>query len=168
MCVNLIESGKCWKCKAKKLELIKTYKDGGGYLRNLYKCKKCGTRLTRIICKPTIKVRMECPSCKQKTLRKAGYYYTRRKPRRHTRFICKNCGKSTSVRQGFARSWDAKVNKRVKILINEKTLFSSKYDNRKIPYYSSRAIKEIIRRRYRINISKSAIAVLIKKFRVFT
>ena len=157
---------KCWKCKRKKLEFVKDYEDKNKWIRILYLCKNCGAESNRIKKRMNKYKRTRCPKCWNKTLSRKGKYFTQRKPHWHNRFFCSSCKRSCTFNKRIVVSrWDLKVNIAVMRLVNLKTLNQSKYDNRKIPYLSSRKICDIIKKKYKINISKTAVAKLIKKYR---
>lgn len=102
----------------------------------------------------------------QKSLRTAGYYYLKSKPRQKRRFFCEICNRTLSFRYQGIKGWDARIFKEVKKLINKKRLTYNKYDPRKSLYLSGREIESIIQKRFKRNTPHNTISYLIKKYRI--
>ena len=114
-----------------------------------------------------IKVKASCIYCRNKFLIRKGYYYTKSRPRKHRRYYCIVCKKGLNFRRrNTIRTWDTKISREVINLINKKTLDNSKYDNRKVPFYSSRGIVRCIYKKYKVKIGKTTVHKLIKEVRI--
>ena len=169
---------KCFQCgrrrkKGQRLKKgliwIKEFTDKNGYIRNLFKCPRCHQKCAFMKGTPRrFIVRERCLYCRQRTLSRRGYYYTKSKPRKHKRFFCSNCNRSVffSQRRGIKR-WDWLIYQAVKRLINERRIEINKYDGKKSPFYSSREITKIIyQTHHKKRVGKTTVSKLIKKFRV--
>ncbi len=114
-----------------------------------------------------IKVKASCVYCRNKSIIRKGYYYTKSKPRKHKRYYCIICKKGLNFRRrNMVKTWDTKICRVVINLINKKTYDNSKFDNRKIPFYSSRGIVRCIYKKYKIKIGKTTVHRLIREMRI--
>jgi len=115
-----------------------------------------------------VTVKSRCPLCGGVgCVFRAGFYYTRAKPRKRNRFKCKGCLRGFNLRRRvyFGLDYDLKVLREIERLVFCKKNSFNKFDNKKSFNYSSREIARIVGNKFKTKVSKSQAWFLVRRFR---
>lgn len=114
---------KCFRCrKNKSVVYVKDWTTPKGYPMKNYYCNRCNLSFNRLKGRPILYPMIErCPHCLEQTLKRRGSYYVRLRHDFSYRYLCSNCGKSTTLPKdilNYKNKWDKKIYRYTIKLIN--------------------------------------------------
>ena len=107
----------------------------------------------------------KCPRCENGILISRGFYYVQSGEKRR-RLSCKKCKRFISDVLSLYSPIKLDIQEQIIDLINAEEFEPTRYDNRGSTFLSSRKLSKLIKKRFKIKLSKSACADWIKRYRI--